>query len=511
MPRNLPPLIQAMLKPAFYDHPVSQPIQLIQTHISYVLLTGDYAYKIKKQIAFGFLDFTTLALRQTFCEEELRLNKRLSPDLYIAVVAIGGQDNQYTLHQSPAIEYAVKMRQFPQSFLFSQLFKTGQLKSRDFINLAKHIAHFHSTLSSSNAIQRYGDIQTVQSIHENNYQLSEPFIGITQTSEQYIDTKAFTLTFFREHRDWIISRRERVKECHGDLHLNNICRYHGNIQIFDCIEFNQEFRNIDPIYDAAFMVMDLEFQGRADFAYQFLNTYVEETGDYLGVRMMPLYLLMRAYIRGNVNSLALNDSAISSQQREDLKQQAIAYYKLAWSYTQRLRGHVYIMSGLSGSGKSTVAKQIVSLQPAIHIRSDAIRKHIAGIPLTERGAEQELYTPEMTQKTYTQLLETGLALAQEGWTVILDAKYDRQILRENAIAKLTQSGIGLTILHCTADINLIRERLRHRTGDISDATVDLIDAQIETAEGFGVLEQPFLQRVNTDQELRPQLQSILFS
>ena len=502
---QLPPLIQQMQVPSFYEHRVDEPIQLCQTHISYVILTGDYAYKIKKPIDFGFLDFSSLEQRHYYCQEELRLNRRLSPDLYLDVVTIGREEEQYFLNASNPVEYAVKMRQFPQSQLFSHLFQANQLGREDLTSLAQQVAVFHKTAVSNPKIQAYGALKTVEAIHENNYRLSQEFVGWTQTREQYEQTRSFTHQFFQEHGDWLEQRRMYVKECHGDLHLNNVCCYNGTVRVFDCIEFNQEFRNIDVLYDSAFMVMDLEFQGRADLAYGFLNTYLEQTGDYEGVNVLPLYLVMRAYIRGNVNSLALKDTTISVEVKRDLEEKAIAYYKLAWTYTRRSQGSLFLMSGVSGSGKSTVAQQLAEMKSAIHIRSDAVRKHLAGISINQNGADYGIYTPEMTQTTYTRLLELGVSLAREGWTVILDAKYDRRALRGRAIAAATQHKLNLRILHCVAEPDTIRNRLRQRQGDISDATVELLDQQLAQTESFHKVEQAYVQLINTQGNLERQL------
>ncbi len=523
---ELPPLIQAMLQPGFYPHPVPAPIQLIQTHISYVLLTGDYAYKVKKPANFGFLDFTTLERRQHFCQEELRLNRRLSPELYLAVLPIAQSSAdgpfQMVMTEEPLPEgmetgdYTVQMRQFAQSCLFSQLFARGELTLEQMQTLGKLVASFHAIAATDPEIQAFGSVAAIQQVDENNYALSLPFVGRSQTQTQLDETRGFTRQFFADHADWFQQRQEegKIRECHGDLHLNNICLYQDQIQVFDCIEFNQEFRNIDVIYDAAFMVMDLEFQGRVDLANTFLNAYLERTGDYWGAALLPLYLSMRAYIRGNVNSLALNDPAISAGEKQQFQERGSAYYRLAWDYTRRPQGRVFLMSGLSGAGKSTVARQVAQHLNAIHIRSDAVRKQLAGIPLEQRGDAagaygSGIYTPEMTQKTYDRLLELGIFLAQQGFPVILDAKYDRQSLRQAAIAKTQAAGLPLQILHCTAPVEVIRDRLQTRTGDIADATADLLTTQQKAAEPFTEEEQAYVVPIHTEQDLEPQLQSLL--
>jgi uncharacterized protein len=520
MDASLPKLIQQMLLPEFYPHPVPNPIQLIQTHISYVLLAGDYAYKVKKPANFGFLDFSTLAQRQHFCKEELRLNRRLCPELYLDVLAIvetpEGNYRFATNVTETVAEVMIRMQQFDQENLFSQLFAKNLLTLEQMQTLGKDVATFHALAQTDAEIQAYGSLAATQQVDENNYGLSEQFIGRSQTAAQFEQTREFTRHFFSQHSDWFSQRQAagKIRECHGDLHLGNICLYQDQIQVFDCIEFNKEFRNIDTIYDAAFLVMDLQFLGRPDLANAFLNSYLEWTGDYWGAVLLPLYLSMRAYIRGNVNSLALNDPAISSDEKVAIQDRAAAYYRLAWNYTQPQQGRIFMMSGLSGVGKSTVARQLAQLSNAIQIRSDAVRKHLAGISLNQRGDQagavgSGIYTPEMTQKTYDQLLELAVLLAGQGFTVILDAKYDRQALRETVIHKAQSAQIPVQLLYCSAPETVIRERLQQRQGDIADATSAMLDKQLKDFETFTDSEQALLTTIHTETDLATQLKALL--
>ncbi|MGB8700026.1 MAG: AAA family ATPase [Thermosynechococcaceae cyanobacterium] len=509
METPLPELIQEMCQPGFYDHPVTEPIGLLQTHISYVFLTGDYAYKVKKSVNFGFLDFSDPEKRRYFCQEELRLNRRLSPDLYLAVVPIVQDAGHYRFARNQsapvsAVDYAVQMRQFPQDMLLSRLFQDNQLTPQMIQALGQLVAAFHRQADTNPQIQTYGSVDAIGQVDANNYALSEPFIGHAQTQQQNDETRAFTTQFRLQHTDALTQRQRagKIRECHGDLHLNNVCLYNNKIQIFDCIEFSPAFRNIDTIYDMAFMVMDLAFHGRIDLANLFLNTYLEETGDYEGAGLLPLYLCMRAYIRGNVNALSLKDRTISTADKADLLRRSQAYYHLAWRYAQRSPGRLLMMSGVSGSGKSTIARQLAQSLNAIHIRSDAVRKHLAGIPLQQRGdqdgaSESGIYTPEMTHKTYTRLLELGLFLAQQGFVVILDAKYDRQVLRQGVLEAAAIAHIPIHIVQCVAPTEVLRDRLQTRTGDITDATADLLETQLATAEPLTDQEQAIATIVRT--------------
>lgn len=511
----LPSLIQRMLQPDFYPHPVQTPVQLLQTHISYVFLTGEFAYKVKKPTQFGLLDFSTLEQRAYFCQEELRLNRRLSPDLYLAVLTIykEGKDGGYCLNTPPypgaeIVDYALQMQQFDQDGLFSHLLNQGQLTAAHLQQLGQLVARFHGAATTSPEIQANGTLESLQAIDEENYTLTQAFIGQSQTREQWQQTRSFTQHFWRDHQDWLRQRQGKIRECHGDLHLNNVCLYQDQIQIFDCIEFCREFRNIDVIYDVAFMVMDLDFHDRPDLANIFLNTYLEKTGDYAGALLLPAYLSMRATIRGNVNSMTAQNTPAPDHDASSPWQTAKDYFALAHEYTQLQPGRILLMSGLSGSGKSTVARHLAPQFRAIHIRSDAVRKHLAGVPLDQSGMDQvNIYTSAMTQRTYQRLAEWGISLAQMGWTVILDAKYDRVELREQVITQAALAHIPVQILFCTAPVAELRSRLQNRQGDISDATPDILSSQQQTFQNFTTVEKSKLTQFATHQDLDAQLTS----
>lgn len=517
MDAALPPLIQRMLQPDFYPHPVQSPVQLLQTHISYVFLTGDFAYKVKKPTQFGFLDFTTLEKRAYFCQEELRLNRRLSPELYRAVLPIY-QGDDYSLSppahcQAEIIDYALQMRQFPQEGLFSHLLQVGQLTSTHLRQLGQVVAQFHATAATNPEIQANGMPAALNAVDEDNYTLAQTFIGESQTWDQWQQARTFTQRFWHDHQALLYQRiaQGKIKECHGDLHLNNICLYKKQIQIFDCIEFCPEFRNIDVIYDVAFMVMDLDFHKRSDLANIFLNIYLEKTGDYEGALLLPAYLCMRAMIRGNVNSMTAKNtepSKTASSDQPHYWQRATDYFQLAARYTHPRQGQIVIMSGLSGSGKSTVARHLAPQLQAIHIRSDAVRKQLAGVPLEQSGAEgSHIYNPAMTQKTYQRLADLGLSLANIGWTVILDAKYDQIALRSEVMTRADLAQIPVRLLYCTAPVDVLRSRLQNRQGDISDATAALLPSQLQTFQTFTSAEKQKLTQLATDQNIEAQLTS----
>ncbi|MEG4861807.1 MULTISPECIES: bifunctional aminoglycoside phosphotransferase/ATP-binding protein [unclassified Microcoleus] len=513
----LPPLIQQMLQPGFYPHSVTEPVQLIQTHASFVLLTGDYTYKIKKPVNFGFMDYSTLEKRQHFCTQELLMNRRTAPEIYLEVLSIVQRGDLFEFMSDSAeitpaevaVEYALKMREFPQDSLFLSLLERGQLTEQLMAELGREVAKFHSTAITNSYIRTFGEVSQIRTAIDNNYLISQKYIGGPQTQTQYQETKDYTDAFFAKNPE-LFERRianNKIRECHGDLHLRNITLWQDKILLFDCIEFNEPFRFVDVMYDIAFTVMDLESRGRRDLGNVFLNTYIEQTGDWEGLQVLPLYLSRQAYVRAKVTSLMLDDASVSTDEKAQILQTAAHYYKLAWEYTKPRRGKLTLMSGLSGSGKSTVARYLARRTGAIQIRSDAVRKHLGGISLNERGG-QDLYSDEMTAQTYGRLLELGIILAERGWNVILDAKFHRQKLRTDAINLSQSHGLSWQIIYCTAPIAVLRERLQQRRGDIADATAELLSSQQAEAEAFTEFEQISVNIIDTAQDLEVQLNLI---
>lgn len=494
-------LLEQMQQPEFYPHPVQEPIAVIQTHASAVFLTGDYAYKLKKPVDFGFLDYSTLNKRHYFLEQELQLNQPVAPDIYLEVLPIIQAGSRLLLDgNGEPIEYVLKMAQFPQENLFINMFEAGKLTAYHLAELGKVVAKFHDAAATNEYITSFGEVEKIKESIDENYELTSKYIGLAQTRKQYDETKKFTDDFLQENRALFKDRQElgKIKKCHGDLHLKNICWWHNKIQLFDRIEFNKSFQFVDVIYDVAFTVMDLEARKRRDFSNLFLNTYFEQTGDWEGLQVLPLYLSRQAYVRAKVNSMLLDDTAISAQQKQEAIATAANYYRLAWEYTQKKIGKLLIMSGLSGAGKTTVARELAHQIGGIHLRSDAVRKHLAGLPLDCRGGS-DLYSPKMTEKTYNRLLELGKLLIGQGYNVILDAKFDKRNWRKKAISIAQSCQVPLRIIHCTAPLKVLGDRLKNRTGDISDATPSLLAQQQETAEPFTEEEETYLITVDTSQ------------
>jgi len=492
-----------MSLPGFYTHEVSESIQVVQTHLSFVILTGKYAYKIKKDVNFGFADFSSLDKRKFFCDEELLLNQRLAPELYLRVAPIYQLGDLFTFSgdEQEVVEYAIQMKQFAQSNLFSRLVQRGELTEGHVISIARDLSRFHQCAEASEHISGFGSVEAMRTVADIHYEQACRYVGLVQDQDSFDQIRAFTDSFFSENSDLFSMRiaSKKIRECHGDLHLNNICIFNGKTQIFDCLEFNEAFRNSDTFYDAAFLFMDLCFHQKHGIANLFLNSYLEFTGDYESAALLPLFACIRAYIRATVTAFLLDDPVAStSEEYSRIKSTATAYYRLALECSQPRQGRLFLMSGLSGTGKSTIAKDLAQRLEGIHLRSDAIRKHLAEVDLMSR--DPTLYTLEMTNKTYDQLNSLGFFLVRRGFNVILDAKYDRANLRSSVLEEAERLGVPWSIVHCSAPLEVLRQRLIDRLAsqdDISGATPEMLRSQEANFEDFTISEEKRTIHVDT--------------
>lgn len=488
-------LVAAMRRPAFFPHETDPEIRLVQTHLSYVLLTGPYAYKINKCVRFSFADYSTLENRRHFCEEEIRLNRLYAPDLYLDVVGIYEETGNFTLSSTgrDPIEYAVRMRQFRDEDLLLQVFERGELPGADVEFIARRIAEFHRDAATDAAIAAYGAPDRVAAVARDNLEILARFTDGLWSTDGVERLRRFVEDAVQKNADLLSRRVEegRVRECHGDLHLGNICYYDDKIEFFDRIVFNDAFKNIDVMYDLAFLYMDFEYRCRPDLANRLLNVYLEASNDFDGIRLMRFYACCRAQVRAKVFALESGEEEISADQIPEIEREAKAYFDLALQYAADPGpATVTIMCGVSGSGKSTVARELAAIDGAICFRSDTVRKHLG------EGAAN-IYTREMTQRTYTFLTEVGVHLAAAGYSVILDATYMNRSLRQQTVVSCRARGIDVRILHCTADSATMERRVRERTGDVSDADVNVLGKQLEGFEPLTAGEQAIATKIDT--------------
>ena len=487
---DLRALVQALRGPACYPHAVER-VSVIETHISFVILTGTFAYKIKKPVDLGFLDFTTLEKRWFFCQEELRLNLRLAPQLYLDVVPIcGPREAPMVGEGAPVIEYAVKMVEFPQDALADRMLARGRLTSRDIDALAAHVADFHARSNRCEASDDYGVPEAMlASVAQNFTQIRA--VAMPAVYRPLVDDiEKWTLQEHARLRGLFTARKldGRVRECHGDLHLGNIAFLDGAPCIFDCIEFNPDFRWIDVISEVAFLVMDLRAADRPDLARRFLNAYLEFTGDYGGLRTLRYFLVYRAMVRAKVGLMRARQLGLQDQAGAPAQESFRHYLELARSCANRGRGFMVITHGFSGSGKTTLSRSLVELTGAIRIRSDVERKRMHGSSNSSgsRPAVAEgLYSVDNTDSTYGHLLELSIAVLDSGHGVIVDATFLKQQHRDLFRAFAASVHIPFSIVDFAVPEKILRERIvaRIREGqDASDADLGVLEHQLATQE-----------------------------
>ena len=465
-------------------------VAVIETHISHVLLTGQFAYKIKKPVGLGFVDFRTLESRRFYCEEELRLNRRLAPELYLDVVAITGSVAAPTLCGSgPAIEYAVKMREFPQDALASRVLARGELSGALVDALAAQVAGFHRAAAVASAEGRFGAPDTILRLALQNFHQLRPLLANPADIKALAKLAEWTRGQHATCAQAMARRREQgfIRECHGDLHLGNIAILEGKPIIFDCIEFNEEMRWIDVMSEVAFTVMDLKERGRADLAQRFLNAYLEISGDYDGVSVLRFYLVYRAMVRAKVSRLRAGQLP-NRDASAALGAEYDGYVRLANSYALSPRPALVITHGLAGSGKTTLSQALLEMIGAVRIRTDVERKRLHGLPAIARdhaGIDAGVYAPEATREAYRRALELARGATAAGYVVIVDATFlshwQRQLFRDLA----TESGLPFVIVTFVANEATLRERIvrrLHDASDASDADLAVLEHQLQTQE-----------------------------
>ena len=329
-------VVEALMKPETYDEDTGN-IELVQTHISFVFLTSNFVYKVKKAVNLGFLDFTTLEKRRFFCEKELELNRRLCEDMYLEVVPINKSDVIKMKGEGKTVEYAVKMKRIPQEKMMSKLLEKSKVDDRLVDRIAKIIAEFHSKAETNRRISEFGSLVVIETNWKENYDQTEEFIGKTISSEDFELIRNRINNFMRRNVS-VFEKRVRegkVRDCHGDIHSGNIFVTNG-IYIFDAIEFNERFRYSDVASDTAFLAIDLDYKEQADLSDFFVKKYVKYSGDQGVVRLFPFYKCYRAYVRGKVTSFKLKDPSISSEDKRTATKEAKAYFKLAVTYAKNL-------------------------------------------------------------------------------------------------------------------------------------------------------------------------------
>ncbi|VAX14062.1 FIG00496272: hypothetical protein [hydrothermal vent metagenome] len=480
--------IQVLLRPQVYPHPVKH-CELIETHISWVILTGDFAYKIKKPVNLGFLDFSTLAKRLFFCQEELRLNRRLAADIYLDIVALAGSPEKPVItalqgNKNHVMDYAVKMRQFSQQAQLDRMLQKGELRAEHIDAFAERVADFHQQADVAGKAIEYGDPERVRRpVQENFAQIRD------QISKHEYDAILEELELWEgsefESLKLVLQQRKKagfIREGHGDMHLRNLAWIDHKPVLFDCIEFNPELRWIDVISDIAFLVMDLQDRQQPQLAQRFLNDYLERTGDYAGVTVLPYYLFYRAMVRAKVDAIRAGQAGISPEEKSGAEKDLAAYLALAQGYTQRAAPVLIITRGLSASGKTTITQTLLEQLGAIRIRSDVERKRLFGLKANQEAKADTgkgIYTSSATVHTYGKLAELADKILEAGYSVIVDATFLKNLYVEQFAAIAKKKQVLFSILVFNASAQTLRQRIMNRKQGASDADLAVLEQQLK--------------------------------
>lgn len=472
-------LIAAMMEPDFYP---SRPPQVthLETHISHLFFVGDLVYKVKKPVRFSFLDYSTLERRKYFLDEELRLNRRLAPQVYLEVLPISHQSGCWSLGSDVnPVEYTLRMRRLPAERMLNFLLERDQVTPGMMRSLAEILASFHAQAPAGAEISARGAPEAIQALWDENLADIRPFVGRLLDAETFDAFADFGARFIAKHRDSLLRRvREgRIREVHGDLHCQHVCFAPAGIQIFDCIEFSRELRSCDMASEIAFLLMDMEVRGARARGQDFLRRYLEMIADPELPGLLPFYKCHRALVRGKVAGLRSGGTSA----------EASRYFEYARDVLwDAAKPFLILVCGLTGTGKSTLARELSRRLGLSTISSDATRKAMAGT-IARQGAvryQEGIYSPQMTAATYTKMAEETEELFGRGEGVILDATFHRKTQREAILRLAARHGIPVAVIHCESADEIVRERLQRRAAEGRDLSDGRWEIYVEQRAAF---------------------------
>jgi aminoglycoside phosphotransferase family enzyme/predicted kinase len=482
----------SLLKPSAYPVPTSR-VELIQTHVSWLFLTDTHVFKLKKPVNFGFLDFSTPKLRHFYCNEELRLNRRLCPDIYEQVIELRETAaGAAFIGAGKVLDHAVMMKRLPADRMLDKLVDSGNISLNE-INIVAHtICRFHSDAATSPYISNFGSLEQIKFNWQENFDQTLQFQSTTLSPPTWENIRSYVEQFTVSQSDLFAVRIDGgfIRECDGDIHLENICLQNSSAYIFDCIEFNERFRFSDTAADLAFLLMDLDFHHRPDLAAAALASYITESGDANCARLITFYKVYRAFVRGKVESLRLLDSGIPQNDRCAAEKRAIRYFRLAQGYClrERLQPTLFITYGTMGCGKSTLADQL-SFELGLDLcNSDTIRKQMAGLPLETSSHDSfgaGLYSHEMSVKTYSKLERLADNALSAGHSLIIDAGFGSASKRAEFSRLAASHRVDFVILFMHCNPVGQRQRLRERSlrgNSVSDGRIELLDQHTDIFE-----------------------------
>ncbi len=520
----LPGLIEALLDPGAYPD-LPREVVLRQTHVSYLLFTPDLVYKIKKPVDFGFLDFTTLEKRKHYCEEEVRLNRRLAPDIYLGVEKITRKAGGYAVGGTgEAVEYAVKMKRIPEEKLLDNMLKREAATPEMIKNVARSIASFHGSALTDERISGFGSVDIIRQNTDENFEQTRGFVGELLPGRLFTKIRDYTWDFIRANGA-LFEKRVRegfIRDCHGDLHCENVS-ITDRVEIFDCIEFNERFRFSDIVADIAFLSMDLDFHNRNDLARVLDSEYFTAANDAGGRELLDFYKCYRAYVRGKVEGFKYREEEVTGTEKRLAFINACHHFHLAGLYAgygeagvSGFRPLMIVVRGLSGTGKTAVAKALADRLCMVRVSSDAVRKELAGVPATEHrpaGFGEGIYTKEFTGKTYHALIERGVGLLKSGRSVVLDATFSdvRYLYDVRSAVKALGRDAEFYAIECVAGDEAVRGRLMKRAseeGAVSDADWEIYLKQKKSFEQMPPDIKPYL-KLSTEGPLEEVIKKIV--
>jgi hypothetical protein len=478
---ELPRLIENLSAPGAYPHPVDK-VEVRQTHISVVFLAGPFAYKIKKPVDLGFLDFSTLERRRHFCEEEVRLNRRLAPAVYLGTAPVARRGAGLRVGgDGEVVEWAVKMTRLPDDATLEARLVRGDVRTGFIEALARKVARFHAAADSGDHIASFGRFEVVAGNARENFSQAAAQVGATVHACVFERLKALTERELERLRSVIESRARRgaPRDTHGDLRLGHVYCLPDDIPsdgmaVIDCIEFNERFRYADPVADMAFLVMDLTFHGRRDLARAFAAAYFQEADDDEGRNLLSFYTAYRAVVRAKVEGFELVEAEIDIPERDAALVRSRAHWLLALAELDEARSRpcLLLVAGLPGTGKSTLARGLAERASCTVIRSDVVRKELAGASESDRRSapfDQGIYTPEWTKHTYAECLRRADRALFEGKRVVVDATFREGWTRAAFFDAARRWAVPTLLLQCEVDPGIVRARLANRQEDASDA------------------------------------------
>jgi aminoglycoside phosphotransferase family enzyme/predicted kinase len=489
----LPDSLEALLSADAYPHPCG-PIELIETHISWVILTGEFAYKLKKPVSFNFVDFSTLTRREHFCREEVRCNRSFAPALYLDVVPVTAEEGMArvataaeTAGRTEVLEWAVKMRQFDPQAGLDRMLERGELAQEQLRQFGTDLARAHAALPAHRGTAEEVPLRMFGPVEDNFSEISRTELA-AMFSEDLDQALAAARTLAKNKRRAFDERMVggAVRECHGDLHLSNLALIDGVVTAFDCLEFNENLRWIDTMSDVAFLFMDCHCRGEIGLAYGFLDGYLDASGDYVGVRLLSYFAAYRSVVRAKVAALRWVQAP-----DEETAERFGLHLRWARRWLERPPGRLVLTCGLSGSGKSHLAGRLLGTLPALRLRSDVARKTLAGLGSLDKSdspVDGGLYAPQQSDRTFGFLAETTRALLEAGEHVIVDATFIEQARRDEFLTLAREVGTHALILFCDAPRSVLETRLADRSaagGDPSEADVTVLHWQLDRFEPPG--------------------------